>query len=136
MKTDKEIMKEEVQFYTQLYKSKSCNNEELMTYFNNIEFPKKLNDKDNSFLKGKITFEECFAVVKQMKLNISPGADGLTTDFYHKFWPYVGKYVVNAINKSYEKGIMPPSFRKIISSLLYKKNERDLLKKLSSNFTF
>ena len=37
-------------------------------------------------------------------------------------------YVINAINESYETGILPPSFRKIIISLLFKKGSRDLLK--------
>ena len=40
-------------------------------------------------------------VLKKMKLNKSPGNDGLSTEFYVLFWSVIGDIVVGASNESY-----------------------------------
>ena len=58
-----------------------------------------------------------------MKLNKSPGSDGLTVEFYRKFWPKIGDFLVNSLNHSYEKGELSSSQKHSILSLIYKKGD-------------
>ena len=125
---DENIIEEQVRFYTDLYSSKAQPTNKVKEYINAINFPNKLSNQDNELISNEISFEECDTVVSKMKKNISPGSDGLTSNFYKEFWPDIKKYVVESINESYNIRTLPPSFRKIIMTLLYKKNERDLLK--------
>ena len=42
----------------------------------------------------EITFEEATSALNDMKLNKSPGLDGLTDQFYKAFWDSIGHLVV------------------------------------------
>lgn len=44
------------------------------------------NDMDRDF-----SSEEIYVAIKSMKPNSAPGPDGITTLFYQKYWPIVGK---------------------------------------------
>ena len=128
LETDDEILEEEIKFYSELYRSKGQTNENTTRYLNSINFPRKLDENDNIFLQGNISESECDRVISSLKRDISPGSDGLTTDFYRHFWADIKHFVIDAINESYEVGILPPSFRRIILVLLFKKQDRQLLK--------
>ena len=56
-----------------------------------------------------------------MKLNKSPGSDGLTLEFYRKFWTDVKDLLLNSLNEGYDKGTLAESQRIGILSLMYKK---------------
>ena len=45
----------------------------------------KLSEENREFCEGKITTEGCFNILKTMKLNKSPGNDGLSIKFYMTF---------------------------------------------------
>jgi hypothetical protein len=44
-----------------------------------------LSEKDKSICDGEITVTECSDAVNEMKLNKSPGLDGLLVEFYRTF---------------------------------------------------
>ena len=47
---------------------------------------KTLSEKDKSMCDGEITVTECSDAVNEMKLNKSPGFNGLLVEFYGTFW--------------------------------------------------
>ena len=75
-----------------------------------------------------LTLKECMDIMKTMKKKKSPGNDGLTLEFYLKFWPVIGNYCVNGLNMAYEKGMLSPSQRQAVIVLLDKGKDRTKLK--------
>ena len=62
-----------------------------------------------------------------MKLNKSPGPDGLTTEFYLDFWPEIGPKLVRMLNYAKTHGELPISQRRAIITLLHKQGKDELL---------
>ena len=56
-----------------------------------------------------------------MKSNKSPGLDGLTVEFYRKFWDSLKKLLPDALNEGYTEGQLANSQRVGVLSLMYKK---------------
>ena len=46
-----------------------------------------LTTEDQNRCDSDLTESECLKPLKTMKLDKSPGSDGLTTEFYLNFWP-------------------------------------------------
>ena len=49
----------------------------------------KLDDDDNDMLNNDIDLEELWNAIKRMKSGKSPGNDGITIEFYKKFWKVI-----------------------------------------------
>ena len=123
-----EIRNKQAEFYEDLYKDKVEKSEiEMANYLGKISVP-VLEERDRESCEGNITAEECLSAMKTMKSNKSPGNDGLTMEFYKKFWGIIGKYLVEAINLSYEKGMLTPSQRQAVIVLIDKGKDRTKLK--------
>ena len=58
-----------------------------------------------------------------MKLNKAPGLDGLTVEFYQKFWNNIKNLAVKVFNYSHEKKELTNSQKKGAISLIFKKND-------------
>ena len=58
-----------------------------------------------------------------MKKNKSPGLDGISIEFYKKFWPLIGNLLVKVFNNSYENGILTESQRVSVFTLIFKKGD-------------
>ena len=80
-----EIMEIEVD-YKKLYKSTYPDNDKLKKYIENTKFHNKLSNNESKKCEGEITIEECTNAIFKMKLNKAPGLDGLSVEFYRKFW--------------------------------------------------
>lgn len=52
----------------------------------------------------EITSEECKQSLFSMKLNSSPGYDGLSMEFNQAFWNHLGCPFMNSLNESIRKG--------------------------------
>ena len=59
-----------------------------------------------------------------MKHNKTPGLDGFPAKFYKMFWKEFKIFTLRAVNESYQKGILPPSFCQTVISCLPKGNKR------------
>ena len=70
--------------------------------------------------EGKLTKDECYKVLNEMKLNKSPGNDGFTVEFYRTFWPILGDNIVGALNEAYDKRYMSASQKQGVITLLEK----------------
>ena len=89
------ILKEEEKFYRSLYESSSSNEEipASKILFQN-KLIKPLSEESAKICEGKETKEECINSLNEMKNGRSPGSNGLTSEFYKRFWEEIGDDVV------------------------------------------
>ena len=53
---------------------------------------------------GFLTKDECHASLKEFCRGKSPGTDGVTAEFYLKFWELLGQELVDSVNYAFEIG--------------------------------
>ena len=58
-----------------------------------------------------------------MKINKSPGNDGITKEFLEYFWGKLGTFLVSTLNHSFEKGELSTSQKQAIITLIEKKDK-------------
>ena len=63
-----------------------------------------------------------------MKNNKSPGSDGLSVEFYKTFSPQIKNDLIDSLNLAYDNGTLSTTQKRSILSLLFKKNDKHLLK--------
>ena len=71
-------------YYQQLYANKMDNLEEMVKFLEKYNFT-KLNQEEIENLNRPITSTEIETVIRNVPANKSPGPDGFTAEFYHKF---------------------------------------------------
>ena len=122
--TDENILARAKQFYDNLY-STSDLAPLLEDPDNFFEFPQAscLTFQQRRELSADITTEEIEAALKRMKAGKSPGSDGLTVEFYKKFWPLVSKFVLQCISEFDDDGLLGFSQRQGLLKLLPKKGK-------------
>ena len=114
-----EISKHVVSFYQNLFLSRRPVKRGIEDYLNSSE----LDTIDQDFaaeLDTDISLEELSTVVESLKNNKSPGWDGLTNEFYKKFWDKIKNLLHSAIKESVTSRMLPPSLRIGVITLLPK----------------
>ena len=74
-------------FYQDLYTSKNIRSDSVQTaesFLSNLDIS-RLTEEQKLSCEGKITPEECAAVLENFQNNKSPGNDGIPVEFYKKF---------------------------------------------------
>lgn len=123
-----EIRKMQAEFYQNLYKLKqTAEPDETCGYLADIEVP-TLNEEDRGTCEGLLTFKECETVLRTFKNGKAPGNDGIPAEFYKKFWPVFGTFLVDSLNTSYMKGELSSSQKQAVIALIDKGKDRTLLK--------
>ena len=125
---DKDILNETVKFYNNLYSKANVNNRTIESYFKRVRPKVTLNNHEKKFCDAKITKKEFSDIVQSLKRNKSPGLDGLTAEFYQTFWEDLQCIFIRMIDESFNKGILPCSIKKAVITLIFKKDDRTLLK--------
>lgn len=105
----------------------NCDEKEIEEYLQNALPEKTLTDDEANTCEGKFTIDECYQAVIDMKLNKSPGLDGLTVEFYVKFWNIISHLVINSLNEGYDKGQLSTTQKQSVLSLIYKKGDAENL---------
>ena len=113
-------------YYSNLYKSVECNDSFIDEYLTNIDTP-RLSDIEANFCEGPITIDEATKALKDMKINKSPGLDGLSVEFYREFWPEIQDIVVRSFNDAFSEGHLSYLQRKGVISLLFKGGDKEEL---------
>ncbi len=121
--SDAEILKLAKTYYAELHNDKSFSDEEVDDFFNSVIPENQLDDYSKQQCEGLFSIDECFNAVTKIKKNKSPGLDGISIEFYEKFWPLIGKVLVEVFNESYENEILPDSQRSAVFSLIFKKED-------------
>ena len=86
----------------------------------------KLKEESRDFCEGKVTKEECFNVLQQMKHIKSLGNDGFTVEVYLTFWSLLGDILVEALNEAYDKGGLSISQKQGVITLIEKEGKDPL----------
>ena len=126
----KVILNEQKNFYQNLYTSqnKAYNKDDENLFFRSPTLP-KLSDEESKKCDGLLKNSECYKALKTFGKNKSPGNDGLTSEFYLYFWPYLGDVMVKSFNTSYQDGLLSTSQRQAVITLIEKKGkDRTLIK--------
>ena len=121
--TDKEILKECVSFYQNLYSSEvATDNQDRAFFFAQQEDRTFLNSDEQSLCEGELSIKEVLEALKSMVPGKSPGTNGLPCEFYKVFWNDVADILINSFNYSYEIGKLSISRRRGIIKLIPKKD--------------
>ncbi len=128
IKEDEEILTETGVYYDKLFETKNIPQEEIINYLEDTNFENILNENEQTFCDQQITQEEISKVIKNLKCGKSPGCDGLTPEFYKKYWNKISKLYMNMVHETYTEGELPYTLRKALIALLFKKGDPLLLK--------
>ena len=119
----KDIIQAEEEFYKSLY-SKSCsvnssqrNIKEFTLY---SELP-QLSEQLRDICEGEIEGKECDEILKTFKKGKSPGTDGITIEFYEKFWDLLKPLLLESYQNSYKLNNLTVTQRQSVITLIDKK---------------
>jgi exonuclease III len=121
-----DVLNETVDYYHELYTSKNVSSDVINSYVNRTNV-KHVSEDDANVCEGLISIDECTKAVHKLKLNKSPGSDGLTPEFYKTFWEDIKEIVTDSLNEGFDKGEFSFSQKRGIIKLLYKKGDRNNL---------
>ena len=110
-------------YYENLYSSSYPDKILSDQYIFNTNLDPKIGEIDKSNCDGEITLDECTNAIFKMKLNRSPGLDGLTVEFYRKFWGKLKNIIVSVLNTGYRNQNLTYSQRTSVLTLLFKKGD-------------
>ena len=119
--TDSDIINELAKYYEKLFKSNKANNDKIEQYFSDTNLKVKLKDTEKLMCETPISENEFSNVVNKLKINKSPGLDGLTPEFYKHFWHHLSTPFCNMVNESFVKKTLPEAMKIAVVSLLHKK---------------
>ena len=120
----KAILKEEANFYKNIYESKNTNPNDpvFSSLFESDSLP-HLGDSEVAQCEGLLTSEECAKAINTFQNDKTPGSDGFTVEFYRHFWHLLGKFLVDSFNYAFQSGQLSISQRLGIISLIPKKDK-------------
>jgi len=113
-----DILQEEHRFYKKLYKCENIDENVKNIFLNEID--NQLCDNDKINCDSEIMTDEMTESLKAMKKNKSPGSDGLTTEFYLKFWNIIAPILKEVIDEIDCTGTLSRTMKKGILTLIYK----------------
>ncbi|MGL4247629.1 MAG: hypothetical protein ACRCR5_02425 [Lactococcus garvieae] len=121
------ICKEIYQFYSDLYSSNFSPNESNNFFDKIINFIPHIGNDWRDCCDADLHIEELDSAVQNLKLNASPGPDGLTANFYKFFWNDI-RILYNAFVESIEDGFFGPNVNQGLITLITKpdKDMRDM----------
>ena len=121
-----EILNELEQFYTNLYTSTASDDsrrkmEEWIGDLDSRNLIPKLSDDNRLKLESGITKEKIEKTLKTIGKNKTPGSDGITYEFYQKFWPELQGIFMNQLYEGIDKGELSTSQKQNVIRLIPKK---------------
>ena len=109
-------------FYSSLYKAQDLDSTAQLFFLNKLE--RRLTSAQAQRCEGPLTLDECYAALKDMPRNKTPGLDGLPAEFYLSFWDLLGNDLVDVLNSCYDTRSLSKTQRAGIITLLYKKDDK------------
>ncbi len=115
---DHKIRQELEQFYRNLYQSKLTKKDDHGRF--PVDDIPRISENNKDMCDADITMEECQEALETFESNKSPGNDGLTVEFYKKFWSIISPSLLASYSSAFECGEMTVSQRQAIITLLEK----------------
>ncbi len=119
-----DILDTQKEFYDELYSKSSLDQQAMITLLESLE--KTLSEEDKEMCEREITKKEIDDVVKELKKGSSPGADGISYEFYREYWDVIGDDFAEVVIEISETECTESQYLGIII-LLYKKGIREQL---------
>ena len=88
----------------------------------------ELSSDQASSCEGQMTLDEMTFALKKMNSNKASGPDGLSVEFYVKFWDRLGPYLCRVLYAYYHAGEMCESMKTSNTCVIFKKGDRKNLK--------
>ena len=88
----------------------------------------ELSSDQASSCEGQMTPDEMTFALKKMNSNKASGPDGLSVEFYVKFWDRLGPYLCRVLYAYYHAGEMCESMKTSNTRVIFKKGDRKNLK--------
>ena len=110
-----DILQEQHRYYSELYRKDA-----------HVEFGiknnkgVKISDRDRIKCEKTFSTDEVYQAVKSMRLNRSPGNDGLPIEFYVTFWEEIKEVFMDMIQYSFDNHRMPPKTNTGVLNLIPK----------------
>ena len=121
-----EIIRAHIAFYKDLF---SCGNVDLNAQQNLFSYvTAQLSDSDRASCEGPLTLAEATEALRRANRNKSPGADGLSVEFFSHFWDSLGEPLVAVFNQGLSNRELPNSMKASIMRLVHKKDDKRNLK--------
>ena len=118
----KTILEQGKMFYKNLYTAAHGNDSNYELFFENSNIA-KLDATQQEELERPLLNEECFLILKQCSKNKTPGTDGLSVEFYLRFWSLLGEEMVQSLNYAYEHGQLNITQKQGIIKVIPKKRK-------------
>ncbi|GJV59409.1 RNA-directed DNA polymerase, eukaryota [Tanacetum coccineum] len=94
----------------------------------NMDFPNKLNLDQQIDLESDVTHDEIKRAVWDCGIDKSPGPDGFTFGFYRRYWSFLEKDVVQAVNYFFQHGVFPKGGNSSFIALIPKTQNANMVK--------
>uniref|UniRef100_W5NLN7 Reverse transcriptase domain-containing protein n=1 Tax=Lepisosteus oculatus TaxID=7918 RepID=W5NLN7_LEPOC len=115
-------------FYGKLYTSKACSTDKMCDFLNSLkEDFKTIDEGFKAICDKEISISEIKKVIDKLKVNKSPGNDGLTTEFYKTFRDDLAELLLLVFKESIEKGVLPTSMTQGLITIIPKPDKDHLL---------
>ena len=108
-------------YYKKLCISTNPDKQNLNDYIYRTKLESKVKQEDMNVCDGQLSVEECTEAIFKMKLNKSPGIDGLTVECYRTFWESIKYLIVFILHMCHEDRQLSFSQRTSVLTLLFKK---------------
>ena len=115
------IIREQVEFYTNLYTSTPTDKGAKTIILDSIS--RTLSYEHMRFCDSDLTTKEIYEALKSMKTNKSPGLDGLTSEFYKVFWEELEDIVLKLTSDIYTNGELTNSMKTGMITLIPKQGD-------------
>ena len=83
-------------------------------------------EEDRNISEGLLTPGEVLNALKSMSKDKSPGNDGLTREFYIKFYNIIENVFTQSVNHSHKVGELSSSQKQAVITLIENKNKRHI----------
>lgn len=121
-----EIINAHAAFYTELFSSENIDLDSQRDLFSYVA--SRLSEAERASCEGPLTLAEATESLRRANRNKTPGADGLTVEFFSHFWDILGEPLVSVFNQSLVVGELPNSMKASITRLVHKKDDKRNLK--------
>ena len=121
-----EIEKAHVDFYTKLFSQEPIDLDKQNDLLTSLD--SSLSPDQSAMCEGELTLNEITNAVNDLNLGKTPGPDGLSAEFYVKFWDLFGPYLIQVFNVCFHNLEMCDSMKVSHTRVVFKKGDAKNLK--------